>query len=400
LIMSLNTGVNYLAIPGPSVIPDAVLRAMHRASPNIYEGELVDLTYNLIPRLKNVARTSGHVAIYICNGHGTWEASLANMANRGDRVLVASTGRFAHGWAQTAKSMGIDVDLIEFGNAAPVDPDQIETKLRGCAADHYRAVLLTHVDTSSSVRNDVAAVRRAIDASGSSALLAVDCVASLGCDRFEMDAWGADVMISASQKGLMVPAGVSFVYFNDRAAQRQKTLDYVSWYWDWAPRVKPELYYQLFCGTAPTHHLYGLDAALGMIEAEGLENVWHRHKVLANAIWAAIDQWGTKGAMRMNIADPALRSHAVTALHLGAPDGLNLRRWTQDTAGLTLGIGLGMSTPDDPKGDGFLRFGHMGHVNAQMIMGLLGTVQAGLCALEIPHGSGAVDAAAGIIARG
>ncbi len=398
--MSLNTGVNYLAIPGPSVIPDAVLRAMHRASPNIYEGELVDLTYNLIPRLKNVARTSGHVAIYICNGHGTWEASLANMANRGDRVLVASTGRFAHGWAQTAKSMGIDVDLIEFGNAAPVDPDQIETKLRGCAADHYRAVLLTHVDTSSSVRNDVAAVRRAIDASGSSALLAVDCVASLGCDRFEMDAWGADVMISASQKGLMIPAGVGFVYFNDRAAQRQKTLDYVSWYWDWAPRVKPELYYQLFCGTAPTHHLYGLDAALGMIEAEGLENVWHRHKVLANAIWAAIDQWGTKGAMRMNIADPALRSHAVTALHLGAPDGLNLRRWTQDTAGLTLGIGLGMSTPDDPKGDGFLRFGHMGHVNAQMIMGLLGTVQAGLCALEIPHGSGAVDAAAGIIARG
>ncbi len=145
--MSLNTGVNYLAIPGHSVIPDAVLRAMHRASPNIYEGELVDLTYNLIPRLKNVARTSGHVAIYICNGHGTWEASLANMANRGDRVLVASTGRFAHGWAQTAKSMGIDVDLIEFGNAAPVDPDQIETKLRGCAADHYRAVLLTHVDT-------------------------------------------------------------------------------------------------------------------------------------------------------------------------------------------------------------------------------------------------------------
>lgn len=398
--MSLNTGVNYLAIPGPSVIPDAVLRAMHRASPNIYEGELVDLTYNLIPRLKNVACTSGHVAIYICNGHGTWEASLANMANRGDRVLVASTGRFAHGWAQTAKSMGIDVDLIEFGNAAPVDPDQIETKLRGCAADHYRAVLLTHVDTSSSVRNDVAAVRRAIDASGSSALLAVDCVASLGCDRFEMDAWGADVMISASQKGLMVPAGVGFVYFNDRAAQRQKTLDYVSWYWDWAPRVKPELYYQLFCGTAPTHHLYGLDAALGMIEAEGLENVWHRHKVLANAIWAAIDQWGTKGAMRMNIADPALRSHAVTALHLGAPDGLNLRRWTQDTAGLTLGIGLGMSTPDDPKGDGFLRFGHMGHVNAQMIMGLLGTVQAGLCALGIPHGSGAVDAAAGIIARG
>jgi alanine-glyoxylate transaminase/serine-glyoxylate transaminase/serine-pyruvate transaminase len=398
--MSLTTGVSYLAIPGPSVIPDAVLRAMHRTSPNIYEGELVDLTYSLIPRLKNVARTDGHVAIYICNGHGTWEASLANMANRGDRVLVASTGRFAHGWAQTAKSMGIDFDLIEFGDKAPVDANQIETALRAVGADHYRAVLLTHVDTSSSVKNNVAALSHAIDASGSSALLAVDCVASLGCDRFDMDAWGADVMISASQKGMMVPPGVGFVYFNDRAAERQKTLDCVSWYWDWAPRVNPELYYQLFCGTAPTHHLYGLDVALGMIETEGLENVWHRHKVLANAVWAAIDQWGQGGAMRMNIADPTHRSHAVTALHLGAPDGLNLRRWTQNTAGLTLGIGLGMSTPEDPKGDGFMRFGHMGYVNAQMIMGLLGTVEAGLCALNIPHGQGAVDAAARVIAQG
>jgi alanine-glyoxylate transaminase/serine-glyoxylate transaminase/serine-pyruvate transaminase len=398
--MPLSTGVSYLAIPGPSVMPDAVLRAMHRASPNIYEGDLIDLTYALLPRLRQVARTKGHVAIYICNGHGTWEAALANMAIRGDRVLVASTGRFAHGWAETARMMGIETDLIEFGLKTPVDANQIETALRAKPADHYKAVLLTHVDTSTSVKNDVRAVRNAIDASGSAALLAVDCVASLGCDQFEMDAWGADVMIAASQKGLMVPPGLGFVFFNDRAKEYQTKLDYVSGYWNWAPRVDPQMYHQLFCGTAPTHHLYGLDAALDIIEAEGLENVWHRHKVLANAIWAAIDVWGRDGTTRMNIANPEHRSHAVTAIHLGAPDGINLRRWTQTTAGLTLGIGLGMSTPDDPKGEGFFRFGHMGFVNAQMIMGLLGTVEAGLTALDIAHGWGAVDAAAAVIARG
>lgn len=398
--MSLNTGVSYLAIPGPSVIPDVVLRAMHRTSPNIYEGDLVDLTYALIPRLKHVAQTKGHVAIYICNGHGAWEAALANMAVRGDRVLVASTGRFAHGWAEVARTLGIAVDMVEFGLKTPVDANQIESALRDKPADYYKAVLLTHVDTSTSLKNDVPSVRAAIDASGSQALLAVDCVASLGCDRFEMDAWGADVMISASQKGLMVPPGLGFVFFNDRAAERQKTLDYVSGYWNWAPRVNPDMYYQLFYGTAPTHHLWGLDAALGLIETEGLENVWRRHQVLANAIWAAVDVWGSDGALRMNVANPNHRSHAVTALHLGAPDGADLRRWTQKTAGLTLGIGLGMSTPEDPKGDGFFRFGHMGYVNAQMIMGLLGTVEAGLTALSIPHGRGAVEAAARVMAQG
>jgi alanine-glyoxylate transaminase/serine-glyoxylate transaminase/serine-pyruvate transaminase len=205
-------------------------------------------------------------------------------------------------------------------------------------------------------------------------------------------------MVTACQKGLMVPAGMACVYFNDKAAELQKQLPYVSSYWEWGQRANPEILAHYFCGTAPTHHLYGLRVALDMIRAEGIENVWERHATLAKAIWAAVECWGADGPMRMNIRDSSLRSTAVTALHMGIPHAKNLRYWTQHSAGLTLGIGLGMSTPEDPKGDGFFRFGHMGHVNAQMILGMLSTVQAGLIANNIPHGTGAIDAAAHVIA--
>ena len=398
--MSLASGLEYLAIPGPSVMPEAVLRAMHRPAPNIYEGELVELTQRIIPRLKHVAQTDGYATIYMSNGHGAWEAALANIATRDDRILVAATGRFAHGWAEMARRMGIEVDIFEFGDTAPIDPQRLQDHLSQKPSDHYRAVLITHVDTSTSIKNDVARVRDAMAQSKTSALLAVDCIASLGCDRFLMDDWGVDVMVASCQKGLMVPPGLAFVFFNERAAERQRRLEYVSMYWDWAPRANPELFYQHFCGTAPTHHLFGLDAALTLIETEGLDNVIHRHETLARAIWTAAGVWGQNGALRMNVEHPNHRSHAVTALRLNAPDGTRLRHWTQTQAGLTLGIGLGMSTPSDPQGDGFFRFGHMGHVNAHMIMGLLGTVQAGFVALDIEHGCGALDAAARVIAQG
>lgn len=397
--MSLTNGRSYLAIPGPSVIPDQVLQAMHRPSPNIYEGELIEITESLIPDLKYVAQTDGHVAIYIANGHGAWEAALANMAEAGDTILVAATGRFAHGWAEMAENIGINAQIVEFGNQSPIDANVLEEALRADTDKTIKAVLITHVDTSTSVLNDVHSVRRALDACDHPALFAVDCVASLACDTFKMDAWGVDIMVAGSQKGLMVPPGVSFVYFNDRAKMAQKSLSRVSSYWNWAPRIEPELYYQYFCGTAPTQHIYGLRTALDMIRSEGLDAVFARHEALAQAIWAAVECWGSEGGkMRLNIQNESHRSRAVTALSIGAPDGLNLRRWVEQKAGLTLGIGLGVSSPEDPKGEGFFRFGHMGHVNAQMIMGLIGTVEAGLCALDIPHGAGACDAAAKQIA--
>ena len=229
--MPLASGVEYLAIPGPSVMPDAVLRAMHRPAPNIYDGEIIDLTATIISRLKHVAHTDGFATIYMCNGHGAWEAALANMAVRGDRVLVAATGRFAHGWAEMARAMGIEADILEFGNETPIDPQVLQDHLAQYAADYYSAVLITHVDTSTSIKNDVAAARQAMDLAKTTALLAVDCVASLGCDQFLMDEWGVDVMVAACQKGLMVPPGLGFVYFNERAAERQRKLDYVSMYW-------------------------------------------------------------------------------------------------------------------------------------------------------------------------
>jgi alanine-glyoxylate transaminase/serine-glyoxylate transaminase/serine-pyruvate transaminase len=378
-------------------MPDAVLQAMHRGAPNIYAGDLIEMTHGLIPDLARIARTAHHTAIYIGNGHAAWEAALANTIAPGDRVLVPATGRFGIGWGEMATGLGAEVELLDFGRSSPMDMARIAEVLRGDSGHTIKAVLAVHVDTSSSARNDIAALRGVLDEVGHPGLLMADCIASLGCDVFEMDAWGVDVMVTGCQKGLMVPPGVSFVFFNDKAAAVRAGMARVSRYWDWQPRSNPEEFFQYFGGTAPTHHLYGLRVALDMIHAEGIENVWARHRRLAEAIWAACEVWGSEGPLEMNISDPAYRSCAVTSLRLGAPHGTALRDWVEQNLGLTLGIGLGMASPNDPARHGFFRLGHMGHVNGQMVMGLLGGIEAGLTALDIPHGRGALDAAAQVI---
>jgi alanine-glyoxylate transaminase/serine-glyoxylate transaminase/serine-pyruvate transaminase len=398
--MSLANGRPYLAIPGPSVTPERVLRAMTRSSPNIYEGDLVEMTHGIIPDLRKVAGTTQYAAIYIGNGHGAWEAALSNVIAPGDKVLVPVTGRFGYGWAEMAEGIGAEVEVIDFGVRDGMDMSRVAEVLAADKGHAIKAVLGVHVDTSSSIRTDMRALRAVLDAAGHPALLMADCIASLGCDRFEMDAWGVDVMVAASQKGLMVPPGLGFVFFNEKAAEVRRAMPRVSRYWDWTPRAEPEFYYQYFGGTAPTHHLFGLRAALDMIHEEGLEAVYARHETLARAIWAAVEAWGEGGPIRLNVAAREKRSHAVTSLRIGAPHGTALRRWTEHEAGVTLGIGLGMSTQDDPKGDGFFRFGHMGHVNAHMVLGMLSTVQAGMTAIGVPFGPGGIDAAAEIIAGG
>ena len=367
---------------------------MHRAAPNIYEGELIDLTHSLMPDLRRVARTDGHVAIYIGNGHAAWEAALANVVAPGDTVLVPATGRFGIGWGEMAEGLGAEVQLIDLGKRAPIDLGAVEEALRADKSHKIKAVMAVHVDTATSIRNDIAALRRVLDQVGHPALLMADCIASLACDVFEMDAWGADVMVAGCQKGLMVPPGISFVFFNDKAEAVRARMPRVSRYWDWTPRAHPEIYYQHFCGTAPTHHLYGLRAALDMLMDEGIEAVWDRHARLARAIWTACETWAAGGPMELNVADRALRSHAVTALRLGDDRATRLRDWTDKQAGVTLGIGLGMAEPDDPAWHGFFRIGHMGHVSAGMVMGMLGAVEAGLTACDIAHGPGALEAAA------
>jgi alanine-glyoxylate transaminase / serine-glyoxylate transaminase / serine-pyruvate transaminase len=396
--MTLAHGRPYLAIPGPSVMPDRVLRAMHRAAPNIYHGELVEMVPGIVADLKRVARTDHHAAIYIANGHGVWEAALSNVFSRGDRALALATGRFTHGWVEMARRMGIEVEVIDFGRRSDIDMAVVAERLSRGDAGRFKAVLCVQVDTATSVRNDIPSLRATLDAAGFPGLLMVDCIACLGCDRFEMDAWGVDVMVTGCQKGLMTPPGLGFVYFNDRADLAREVANCVTHYWDWRPRVSPQGFWQYFDGTAPTHHLYGLREALDMIFEEGLEAVWARHERLARAVWAAFETWGAEGPLELNVTDPAKRSHAVTSLRVGAPHGTRLRTWVEERAGLTLGIGLGMETEEDPRSDGFFRLGHMGHVNAQMVLGALGTIEAGLTAVGVPHGRGAVEAAAAVIA--
>ncbi|MFQ6549521.1 pyridoxal-phosphate-dependent aminotransferase family protein [Aestuariibius sp. 2305UL40-4] len=387
--MSLAHGHHYLAIPGPSVIPDRVQRAMHRASPNIYEGELHEITRSVIPDLKRVARTEAQVALYIGNGHAAWEAALANVTSPGDRVLVLATGRFGHGWSEMARTLGLEPQILDFGEESDVDPARVEEALKADREGRIKAVLSVFVDTSTSVLSDVGAVRQAIDNAGHSALLMCDCIASLGCDRFEMDDWGVDVTVTGCQKGLMTPPGMSFVFFNEKAEAARESAQNVTHYWDWQRRTGVEEYYQYFDGTAPTHHLYGLREALDMIFEEGLEAVWARHRRLAGAIWAAGETWAQEGPMRLNVKDISQRSCAVTSVGIGEGNGDRLRAFMEHEMGVTLGIGLGR----DPSSAWF-RIGHMGHVNAHMVMGLLGCIETGLSALQIPHGRGALDAAA------
>lgn len=403
--MKIDSGRHYLAIPGPSVVPDRVLSAMHRPSPDIYAGELPEMVPSIYEDLRAVARTKHHVALYITNGHGAWEAANTNLFSPGDTALVLVTGRFGEGWALSAEALGVNVERIDFGRRSPVDPDRVTSALRADAGGRIRVVLMTHVDTATSVRNDIAAVRAAIDKAGHPALLAVDCIASLACEPFEMDAWGVDVAVGASQKGLMTPPGLGFVWVSDKARKACTGSRLRTPYWDWNARIEPDEFYQLFCGTAPTHHLFGLRTSLTMLlREEGLEAVWKRHSLLARAVWAAFDAWGRKdgrkAGIELNIPDPAARSHAVTTIRTNPPNATALREWLTANAGVTLGLGIGMVPPGDPGAHGFFRVAHMGHVNAHMTLGVLASIEAGLKALGIDHDEGAVAAAATILAAG
>ncbi len=398
--MSLAFGRDILSIPGPSMIPDRVLQAMHRPAPNIYEGELIDLTYRIKDDLAEVARTKAEALIYIANGHGGWEAALSNIVNRGDKLLALSTGRFTKGWMEIARPLGAECIELDFGTNKPIDPTLVEETLRADKTHEIRAVITVQTDTASSVKNDIKALREAMDAAGHPALLMVDCIACLACDEFQMDEWGVDVTVSACQKGLMTPPGLAFNHINEKAWEARQRCTQTTGYWDWSMRRSPEIYYMHFYGTAPTHHLYGLATALDMLlREEGIENVWKRHEVHAKAVWAAIDAWGAGGPVRCNVGDVAARSTAVTSVFTGEHDADALRAWCQNEAGLTLGINLGLTATGSARESGMFRIGHMGHLSPPMILGTLATIDAGLKAQNIPHGAGAIDAATEVIAE-
>jgi alanine-glyoxylate transaminase/serine-glyoxylate transaminase/serine-pyruvate transaminase len=388
--MSLAAGHSIVAIPGPSPVPARVLRAAHRASPDIYGEELAALNLQVMAQLKLLAGTEANLAPYIGNGHAAWEAAGANMFNPGDKALVLTSGHFGRSWADQMQAMGVAVERLDFGNQPP-DPDRLAARLSADPAGLIRAVLVCQTDTASACMADVPSLR---DAMGDHpALLVVDAIASLGCAPMLMDDWGVDVLISASQKGLMCMPGASFVWFSDRAAARGRT-SLTTPYWDWHLRAGAEALWRFWGGTPPVQHIYALDESLRMIlDEEGLIAVWARHAALARAVWAAAEAWGAgNSGIRLPIADSALRAASVTAMTIPAADAL--RGWVTEHCGVTLGVGLGAENPADA-----LRIAHMGHTNAGMILGVLGSMQAGLTALGIPHGTGALEAAASVVAE-
>ncbi len=384
-------GPEIVAIPGPTVVPDRVLAAMRRPMPDIYAGELTEVIDEVFDTLPTIARTTSRPFVPIGNGHASWEMALTNTLSRGDRVLVLDCGRFAAIWGEMASFDGLQVDLIEAPVGRAVDPAMVEDHLRSDPGHAIKAVLTVQVDTASSVRNDIPAIRRAIDAADHPALFMVDCIASLGCERFEMDEWRVDVTVGASQKGLMTPPGVGIVWAGPRALEAHRTADLRTRYWDWTYRTEDGPYYLRFCGTPPVSHLFGLRESLRMISEEGLEERWGRHRILAEAVRAAVGTWAVEGGVSLLAVDPAARADSVTTIRTGAIDSVELARVCRASMGVTLGVGIG------DLADSSFRIGHMGHVNAPMVLGVLGAVEAALASMGAPTaGSGVAAAAASL----
>ncbi len=384
--MSVRAGREFLAIPGPTTVPDEVLRAMHRPAVDIYSGPLLALTDSLLRDVARVFNTKGHAYIYIANGHGAWEATLTNVLSKGDKILVLESGRFAIGWGDNARRMGVEVEVLKGDMRRAVRPAEVEARLKADKDGSIKAVLVAQIDTASGVVNDIEAIGKAIRAAGHDALLMVDAVASLGCMPFEMDAWGVDVAMSGSQKGMMTPPGLGFVVANDRAREVHKKAELRTPYWDWTEREGAQ-HYQKYAGTPPEHLLFGLRAALDMLFEEGLDNVHRRHRLLAEAVRRAVGVWSEGQAIGFNIIEANERSDSITCVLTNGHDPEALRTYCNKQCGVILGHGIG-----DLSGKAF-RVAHMGHVNAPMVLGTLSVIEMSLNALGIPHGKGGAQAA-------
>ena len=389
--MVVRAGREFLAIPGPTTMPDEVLQAMHRPAMDIYSEQMVQLTDGLLRDLSGLFATKGKSYIYIANGHGAWEAVISNLLSRGDKILVLESGRFAVGWGNAAAAMGVDVEVLKGDWRSAVKPAAVEARLRQDREHRIKAILAVQVDTASGAFNDIEAIGKAIKSTGHPALFLVDAVASLGCMPFDMDGWGIDVAMCGSQKGLMTPPGLGFCAANERTLQVHRTAGLRTPYWDWTEREGSE-HYRKYGGTAPVHLLFALRQAIDMLFQEGLENTFRRHRLLAEAVRRAVGVWAEGQVLAFNIAEANERSDTVTTVVMAnGHDPMALQRYCKEKCGVVLGIGIGELT-----GQAF-RIAHMGHVNAPMILGTLGVIEVGLSALQIPHGRNGAGAAIGFL---
>jgi alanine-glyoxylate transaminase / serine-glyoxylate transaminase / serine-pyruvate transaminase len=300
---------------------------------------------------------------------------------------VLESGRFALGWGEAAARLGVEMEIMPGDWRRAVRPAELEERLRADQDRAIKAVLVAHIDTASGVVNDIAAIGEAVKAARHDALLMVDAVASLACVPFDMDAWGVDVAVSGSQKGLMSPPGLGFVAVGPRAREVHAKAGLRTPYWDWTAR-DGEVHYQKYAGTPPEHLMFALRQALDMLFAEGLQNVFLRHRLLAEAVRRAVSVWSQGQAFSFNITEASERSDTVTTVLMGEGcDPRALCGYCNSKCGVVLGVGIGALS-----GRAF-RIAHMGHVNAPTVLGILGVVEVALDALGIAHGKGGTQAA-------
>ena len=387
-------GVRLLHSPGPTHVPDAVVHAMSRQPTDLADPRLADLIAACESGMKELLGTSNaEVFFYAANGHGGWEAAIANLVAPGAPVLVPGTGHFSDSWAEQVAAFGGVALRTPYREGHPIDPAAVEAALRDDTEHRIGAVFAVHTDTASGTTSDIAAIRRAIDAARHPALFVVDVVASLAAAPFAMDALGADVAIGASQKGLMVHPGLAIVAANARALAVAAANQVPRFYWDWQRR-RSEHSYRKFCGTPPLALLAGLEAALGLIAAEGLEAVHARHARLAGAVHAAVGAWSEGGAVGFFTKAPEARSVSVTAIEVGPGiDPEALRTVARQRFQVAIAGGLG------PLSGRVFRIGHLGDVNEAMILGALAGVEAAMRVQGIAFARGGVDAAVAALAE-
>ena len=372
-----------MQIPGPTNVPDRILRAIDAPTIDHRSAEAAELFTACLEGMKAIFQTAGPVIIYPASGTGAWEAALVNTLSPGDRVLASETGHFANLWTNVAGHFGLRVDVIPGDWRHGISSDAIAAKLAADPRHEIKAVLAVHNETSTGVTSDIAGVRRALDRERHPALLLVDTVSSLGSIDFRHDEWGVDVAIAGSQKGLMLPPGLGFNAVSAKAIEASRTSRMPKSFWRWDAMLENNAR-GFFPYTPATNLLYGLREALAMLREEGLANAFARHHRLAEATRRAVRAWG----LEMVACDPREFSNTITAIL--TPEGFDearLRAVILHRFNMSLGSGLGKL-----RGRAF-RIGHLGSMNDLMLAGTLAGVEMGLTLAGVPHQPGGVDAA-------
>ncbi len=388
--MAAPQGMHLLQIPGPSPVPDRIMRAMSAPVIDHRGPEFKNLGQGVLEGCRSIFKTSSPVIIYPSSGTGAWEATIVNTLSAGDKVLMVETGHFATLWRHMAARWGIEVDFIPGDWRHGADAMTIGAKLAEDRTHAIKAVMVVHNETSTGVTSRIADIRKAMDAAHHPALLLVDTISSLASADYRHDEWGVDVTVSCSQKGLMLPPGLGFTAISDKALAAAKTNNLPRSYWDWHEMLVPNAN-GFFPYTPATNLLYGLREAIAMLHEEGLDAVFARHQRLAAATRAAVRAWN----LEVLCQEPAEYSPVLTAIMLPhGHDADRFRHIVLETYNMSLGAGLGKLAGK------VFRIGHLGQCNELMLMAALTGVELGLAAAGIPYNAGGVAAAMATLQSG